>query len=688
MKIFADKRFDTISFALEKLAAAMVARGIYVCDKQLTDFTGLDEGELIHISFDPTAEQLEKEGFEIDRKQSAVFITAKDPVGAMYGILDVAETVSLFGMQDVQNKREKPFKEIRGIKFNLPYEPYDNGDPFEKNLETCMDPVFWERLIDFLAEHRYNCLSLWSENPFQMMFRLNKYPETCRYSDEELEQYKNVYKFIFSHAKKRGIQTWLITWNIRLTPYIAEGLGLPYELGEMEAQYNIVHDKNNRLPNNINESHCIRQNSEVVKDYFKECFKTLIMSYPDVTGIGTTCSEEMVGSAEERQQWVSDVYGEAVRETGKDIPFIMRTNCANGKLAVEEFGRKYPGGNVYISWKYSNAHMYSHPEPQFEHLWNTWEGMDLSDVKLLYTVRNDDVHTLRIGDPEFIRDYFLGMDKEHVKGYYWGADGYMWGKDFQHAPHLMKNWEYDFEKHWFQFQLLGRLGYNPHLPQEFWEGIFRKRFGEIGPSLLVGLKAGTRIIEAVNRLFWINYDFQWHPESLISATGWKNVIDFMNGQSMPASGTVSLREFVTSPQKEKQFEGETPEDVLRILSQSVQTLSKCISSCDVQQSLDCETEYTVKDLEAWKYLGSYYIRKLRAAMELISFELTGKEEHKGKAVELLTEALEDWKQLALNGASRYLPYKMVRSKKMFGWSLWIHEAELDIKRARNFQPKS
>ena len=180
------------------------------------------------------------------------------------------------------------------------------------------------------------------------------------------------------------------------------------------------------------------------------------MTYRDLTGLGTSCSEEMVGDGVERHEWVADTYLRGIREAGRDIPFIHRTNNGNGRLAKQIFMDRYPFKGKYISWKYSNAHMYSHPLPQFEKLWGAWDGAELDDVKIIYTVRNDDFHTLRWGDPEFIRQYLKGMKKPGVHGYYWGSDGYIWAEDFQHVPHGHKTWKYDFEKHWMEFALLDR----------------------------------------------------------------------------------------------------------------------------------------------------------------------------------------------------------------------------------------
>ncbi|MBM4164439.1 MAG: hypothetical protein FJ222_08365 [Lentisphaerae bacterium] len=608
----------------------------------------------------------------------------------MYALFDCAETIELFGLDALAPKSGRPFHPMRGVKFNLPFEPYDTGDPFEKNVETCMSIAFWRDYIDRLALNRYNCLSLWSEHPFHMMFRLVKYPETCPYGDTELQRYMDVYAFIFRHARDRGIQTYLITWNIRIMPGVARGLGLPEQLGDMNDQYDIVHDDSNRLPNTIRTAYQSIQHQNIIKDYFIECLKTLLLTYRDLTGIGTTASEEMVGDIHVRHTWVAEVYAEAVRQSGRTVPFIHRTNCGNAAVTKQVFFDIYPGTEKYISWKYSNAHMYSHPLPQFEKLWKAWDNIAIgTDIKAIYTVRNDDIHTLRWGDPSYIRAYMHGMRKPYVHGYYWGADGYLWGRDFQHAPHSHATWTWDFEKHWFQFQLLGRLGYDPETPDAVWKATFARKLGaQWGPLFYDGQVAASRIIPAVNRLFWINYDFEWHPESLLSATGFKTILDFVNGKPMPAIGTLGIRDFAQMECDGTMTEDETPLDIIRILDESsaaVASAAVALRNSIPREYLGGEIVCTLLDLEAWQNLGRYYVNKFRAALDLARFDLSGKAEHKRAAIASLQEGVTAWKELARIGALHYLPYTLVRSKRMFGWSLWTDAVEQDIVLAEHYR---
>lgn len=689
MIIYCDKRFPPIVFGLQKLEQALDKRGEFFVEKPLCSFGGgVKEKTLVVSTADQskkkTAKELSEGGFEIAVQDNVIYVTGGDSGGAMYGLLDVAEVVEFYGLCAVKSKTENPFLKLRGVKFNLPFEPYDKGDPFDKNIVTCLDREFWRVYIDNLAQNRYNCLSLWSEHPFHMMFRLKKYPNTCPYSDIELERYKELFKFIFRHAKELGIDVYLITWNIRITPFVARGLGLPEELGDMHDQYTATFDRENHLYNSSSESYPIRQSSAVIKDYFKECIETLATTYRDLKGIGTNCAEEMCGSALERQDWVAETYLEAVRESGRDFPFIMRTNMGNGKLA-KQFLDAYPSKQKFISWKYSNAHMYSHPLPKFEELWGAWNDMDLNTVKVLYTVRNDDINTLRWGDHDYIKAYMTGMKKPYVEGFYWGADGYTWGDDFQHIPRGHRQWKYDYERHWHEFELMGRLSFNPGLPEEIWVKKYERHYGvDWGREYYLGFKAASKIIPAANRLFFINYDFEWHPESLLSAGGFKSILEFIDAEPFPGEGIVSIREYADGEGRD--FDGETPADIIAELKNSARKTSgiaKNLEAAVPEEYMAGELECALFDLKAWAELGRYYYDKFSAALDLARYEKTRDEGQKARAVEYLEDGCAAWAELSRIWSLHYMPYKMARVKYIFGYPYYLDDVKKDIALAKN-----
>jgi hypothetical protein len=93
-----------------------------------------------------------------------------------------------------------------------------------------------------------------------------------------------------------------------------------------------------------------------------------------------------------------------------------------------------------------------------------------------------------------------------------------------------------------------------------------------------------------------------------------------------------------------------------------------------------EMECVFFDVKGWHALGSYYLSKFEAAMELLSG-------NKSKAVELLKDALAFWKELSYIGSLHYLPYSLARAELLFGWSYHIREVEQDIKRAEGYEVK-
>src|SRR5690606_7249534 len=124
----------------------------------------------------------------------------------MYGCLEWAERLARGeDLPDGGEIVQKPALAIRGVKFNLPFVPLDEGDPFERNEKTCLDPEFWKAFIDMLALNRYNCLSLWSEHPFHFMVVSPKYRAANPFSDAEIDRNIRFFREIFRHAQNRGI---------------------------------------------------------------------------------------------------------------------------------------------------------------------------------------------------------------------------------------------------------------------------------------------------------------------------------------------------------------------------------------------------------------------------------------------------------------------------------------------------
>jgi hypothetical protein len=234
---------------------------------------------------------------------------------------------------------------------------------------------------------------------------------------------------------------------------------------------------------------------------------------------------------------------------------------------------------------------------------------------------------------------------------------------------------------------MGRLGYNPDLDENIWvkkyQGHYSKAWGE---KVYQGIKAASKIIPPVNRLFWINYDYQWHPESLLSVYGFKTIKDIMDGKPMPGIGTTGIREYVENEINAVETKGETPIDIIKILKESTESIGRYAKELRAEipsEYLGGDLECTLMDIEAWEQLANYYYNKFSAALKLVYFEKTGDESYKDQAVKCLEEGLESWKVLSYIWSQHYMSYKMARVRRFFGWPYYIEDVKRDIEIARN-----
>ena len=304
-------------------------------------------------------------------------------------------------------------------------------------------------------------------------------------------------------------------------------------------------------------------------------------------------------------------------------------------------------------------------------------------------MRNDDFQTLRGADPAFVAEYIRGMKKSYVAGFYWGADGYVWARDFQHVPHTHMDWKYDFERHFLQFQTLGRLGYHPDLPREHWVRVCCRRYGtSCGELVLHGLELGVRTICAVSRLHWVDYDFQWHPESLLTTFGFHTVQHFIDTPSMPGSGTISIQDTAKLICEGKPADAEDARRIIATIGGFARELLTCASDLDAV----IEPEYrggdlacVLEDIHAWACLAQYYELKISASLHLAVYQLSGDEKEKAIAIDELTEAVEPWRRLSEIWAAHYMPYQMGRVNQTFGYSYYIDDVRRDIELARRMK---
>ena len=78
----------------------------------------------------------------------------------------------------------------------------------------------------------------------------------------------------------------------------------------------------------------------------------------------------------------------------------------------------------------------------------------------------------------FVREFIRKIPYDVSRGYYYGSDGYVWGREFLSLePETPR--QLDMTKHWYHWMLWGRLGYDPDLTNGRLVQILEARFPQV-----------------------------------------------------------------------------------------------------------------------------------------------------------------------------------------------------------------
>ncbi len=679
-----------LRFAMGKLESALLGKGDTL--KRMTNQASVDDAKIVVTIDAAKISEIGAEGFQRSNSPGGMTITAGDERGAMYGVLDVAEQVrSGIALEKIEKRTVKPQLEFRAIKYNLPWSAYRTSPALEQHQETCKDLKYWEAFLDMMAENRFNVLSLWSLHPYTYMVRPKNFPEACSFSDAEMVEWKRLWSGIFAMAKERGIETYLLNWNIFVSP-------------EFSRAHNVA-------PWSVSLSHIGGKEdttNELVARYTKEVVTQVLDEYPDLTGLGITLGERMGGmTPDQRRGWLDQTFFAGIAEAKRPAKFIYRAplsaNTGSGGTTSEENDRltraqieslsKNITGPVYVEFKHNWSHGHSSPDLFMVH------GGPLSDAywnpaptrhKVVWTMRNEDMYILRWGQPDFVRDFIQRQDnKEYVAGAIIGSECYIPALDYitKQGPH--KNWSWAFQRQWLFYAVWGNLLYDASTPDARFEALLEERFGKgTGKDLLAAWKLASRVplhfasfhrgtwdgsLYTEGFSSWIDKNdgartffgidsFIKHP--VLDTKRYVNIDDFVKAGAVAESGKLSPLALAT--------------ELDRDATEALQRVAAIRAKAGPSPTLDCE----LTDIEAWSAYGNYFAEKLRGGVALASARATGDAGQQRNAVAALEKALVRWNRLAELGARfNQLPI-LSNSKQPFSWSSLTPAVEKDIELAK------
>jgi hypothetical protein len=269
-----------------------------------------------------------------------------------------------------------------------------------------------------------------------------------------------------------------------------------------------------------------------------------------------------------------------------------------------------------------------------------------------------------------------------------GSDGYVWGREFTslepETPRVL-----EINKHWYNFMLWGRLGYDLNLKREFFEKVLLWRFPETrGLKLYDTWTTASKIIPLVNRFHWCNWDFMWAVEGCFDQRkGFHTVQDFIKTKPMQESGLMSIPQYVEKHLAGEAMTGRTPIEVAEELrGYADKSLGQVVRIRRDVKEMSKELRHTLSDIEAMCYLGRYYCWKIRGAAELALFEKTKDTDHKNMAVRHLHKARSDWENYTFVAGKMYRPQLLARTR-VLDWEKLLEGAEKDLEIARTSESR-
>lgn len=678
-----------LRFAIGKLETAFQQQGETL--KRIENRASDQVAEIV-INIDPAALiEVGKEGFRTVRSDQGLIITGGDEQGAMYGILELAEQIR-FGtaLNQVPDRTVKAQFEFRTIKFNLPWAAYRTSYAIEQHQETCKDLKFWEAFLDMMAENRFNVLSLWSLHPYHYMIRPKNFPEACPFNDAELAEWKKLWSGIFAMAKDRGIETYLVNWNIFVSPEFARA----HDVAHWSEDWDHYGKES--------------KDSEVVNQYTREVVTQVLDEYPDLTGLGITLGEQMGSmTPDQRRHWLDQNFFKGIAAASRPAKFLYRaplsaSTGSHGTTSEENDRRTRAqieslSNNiikpVYVSFKHNWSHAHSSPDLFIVH------GGELSDAywnppptqhKVVWTMRNEDMFILRWGQPDFIRAFINNQSKDYVGGAIIGSETYIPALDYITAPGPHNTWQYAFERQWLFYSTWGRLLYDGNTSDRIFINMLEERFGKgIGYELLEAWKLASNMpmyfasfvrgtwdgsIYSESFSSWKDYDDKdrslfdinrfIEERPVLDTIRYISIADFVKAGSTVAEGKISPLALAMKVDKE--------------CESALKRVASIRTRIEVSPTLDCE----LTDIEAWCAYGSYFADKLRGGVALAQARATKDTEKQKEAVRDLEKALLHWQRLAELGAKFNRSPVTHNAREPFSWSGLIPAVKQDIDIAR------
>lgn len=641
----------------------------------------IEKSNEINLIVDSTF-NLGVEDYEIKTRKHGFDILASSSKGLLHGVMDVrSELLNMGSLKTISNKVVRAKVPFRAIKFNLPWYSYRKGENLQLHDETCRDTVYWESFLDMMAENHFNTLTLWNLNPYVFFVKPASFPDASPFSDQEMTEWRVFWKQLFKMAKARGIETYIVNWNI----FVSEEFSKNYGVANYSGKWDYIG---------------AGDTSKLVEKYMRELVTQTINEYDDLAGIGLTLGERMGDmTAVQRKDWINRTIIRGMQEAKRPAKLIYRAPLSAGtssggstsksteqltRNALENMAIEAP---IWLEFKYNWSHGHSSPKLSIVHggkPTDTYWNPPPKNYNVVWTVRNEDFFVLRWCRPEFVRAFSEENLKSYVGGCIIGSECYIPAKDYISKPEF-KFWDYAWERQWLFYKTWGNLLYNADQNDDFLiKAINRYYTSTLGQEILTAFSKGSYTAHAISSFFRGTWDGTLYTEGF---TSWRDgggarfiTVNQLIHRETLDSAMVNIADFVARDRLLKSGEI-SPLDVADLLEKNADEALSLVAKV-LESNPSGLLSVELNDVEVWAWLGIYFADKIRGGVALETYRKTGDEAYKSDAIIYLEKAYFSWGNV-VSKIERYnkqtIPYMF---DEHFSWRKLTVEAERDIAIAR------
>lgn len=564
----------------------------------------------------------------------ALILCGGDEVGLMYAYLDVAKRISwsknpenLF--EYVKEASETPNVKERAVSAGTFHRRY-----FEQKLH---DTKYWETYFDMMAENRLNqFLLIFGYKNNQMrepnfmapaypnFFNVDAYPfvKIQNVTEEQQKQNTASLKKVIEIAHSRGIEF---------------GVGL-WDQIERDPRYKAMVSADGDVPADLPDNIIWGLTQENLIPYTKLAMRKFFKNFPEIDLV------------QFRMHWEAGITGDVALRFWKEIFTMLKEE--NPNIKIEARAKDVPDETLYdgvdtgADFRVATKHwmeqmgMPFHPthinkDNQFDRR-HGYADMLRYPKKYGFKWRVWSGGTTRLflwGDPDWVKMFAEGSHLYDAVGFEFNEPLYFKMNGSKHDAQVTdilnpdnRYYEYEFERYWHYYQVMGRVGYNPETTSDIWEMEFGKRFGkEAGQAIMTGLHKASKVLPRIVTASYLYPRFA-------SPQGWPELQRMEDLKHFALNSKPSDIQQFASPKEEAEFilknkpsfrilPSETSKWFLNIskdILKEVENAEKTIGAYHNNEFVS-----TITDLKMLAYLARYHSQRLLAAVNYNLYHKTG-----------------------------------------------------------------